>query len=171
VLSNAAVSQAAAASEAAAGLEDLTGIANPDDVLASILDASGIATQSAAVAQQLVGGLLEQVINLITSLLGGGLPGLPGGEGGLPLPIPGLGDGGLPLPIPGAGEGGLPLPIPGAGEGGLPIPNVGDLPLPIPGVGGEGGLPVPTDAVGLATQLAETLLGALGGTVPTLPGL
>jgi hypothetical protein len=129
---------------------------------------------AAADAETMALGIVNQVITSVGALLPipggeGGLPlPLPGGEGGLPLPIPGVGEGGLPLPIPGIGEGGLPLPIPGIGEGGLPlpIPGVGEGGLPIPGLDGLGG-----DPTALVGQLADTILGALGGGALPIPAL
>lgn len=92
-------------------------------------------------------------------LLGGGVPGLPGGGtpgGGLPvpggLPLPGGG-----LPLPGAG-----LPLPG---GGLPLPG-GGLPGGLPGLpGGElpllGGLP-------LGDLLSGLPIGSLFSNLPLI---
>lgn len=155
-----------------AGLADLPGVSNPEDLLAQIMALVEGAGAAAAGAEDLALGIVNSVITSVGALLP-----IPGGEGGLPLPLPG-GEGGLPLPIPG-GEGGLPLPIPGVGDGGLPLPipgaGEGGLPLPIPGAG-EGGLPVPgLDGLGnptdLAGRLAGTILGALGGGALPVPGL
>ncbi len=142
-LAKTSVDQATAASQAAgllgvAGLGDLSGVGNPDDLLAQIMAAVEDAGRAAAEAETMALGIVNSVITSVGTMLP-----IPGGEGGLPLPLPG-GEGGLPLPVPGVGEGGLPLPIPGVGEGGLPLPGAGD----------------PTELVG---QLAGTILGALGG--------
>ena len=111
-----AVDKAREASQAAgaldsAGLGDLGGLIDSEDILGQILAAALGAGDAAAAAEDLALGIVNQVITTVGALL----PGL--GDGG--LPIPALGDGGL--PIPGLGDGGLP--IPGLGDGGLPIPS------------------------------------------------
>lgn len=164
-LSQSAVDKATAAASQAGGLGGLSdlgglsGAGNPNELIEQIIVTATGVVQSALDAQGMANGIVDQVIATVGSLLP---------VGGLPLPVPGGGGGGLPLPLPGSGEGGLPvigdlpgLPLPG-GEGGLP--------LPLPGTG-EGGLPVPGldglgDVTGIVTDLANSILGGLGGTLP-----
>ncbi|MES1943153.1 hypothetical protein PC39_03482 [Salinisphaera sp. PC39] len=81
--------------------------------------AGQLAALGAPLAEPAIDAIEGVEFELSLEFVAPGLPGLPGGGGGLPLPLPGLGDGGLPsLP----GLDGLPA-LPGL-DGGLPLPGL-----------------------------------------------